>query len=214
MEKDYLLSMVKFLLPTEAEEDSREQSALRLASLGWSLPVLFSHCQIVEAAKAVYTPEQVNEVIVQFYVDNDFLILKKLVLETIFKADDIDPWRKTIEQCYDSFIQGKYLVVVPTLITVIEGYLSQKIGTMTSANVRMMGPTKSKAIEPKAHRLDKTIWLSVSVIIDTLYQPSDFSGNEPSTLNRHWILHGRSSPMDSKTDSVKLFNLLGSLSIA
>jgi len=46
-----------------------------------------------------------------------------------------------------------------------------------------------------------------------LFIKSDFTGAEPNKLNRHWIIHGRSTPAEAKIDSVKLFNLLGSLSI-
>jgi hypothetical protein len=214
MDKDYLLNMVNFLLPTDAEEDSREQSALRLASLGWSLPILFSHLQINEAAKQEYTSDQVDEAMVMFFTENEFSSLNDLVFKNVLKASGIEPWKKSIKECYESFVQERYLVIVPTLITIIEGYLSLKVGTLNSTNVRMITPTKNKAQEPKTHRLDQTIWQSVSAIIDTLYQPNDFSGTQPSSFNRHWILHGRSAPLEAKTDSVKLFNLLGSLSIA
>lgn len=214
MDKDYLLNMMKFLLPSEAEEDVREQSALRLASLGWSLPTQFSYKQINEAANSIYTQEQVDEAMLSFYTDNELSVLKDLLFNQVVVSPDFEPWKNVVKDCYKSFEQGFFLVVVPTLITVIEGYLSLKIGTLNSTNIRMRAPTKTKAEEPKEHRLDNTIWISIYTIIDNLYQKSDFTGTPPANLNRHWVLHGRNTPAEAKIDSVKLFNLLGSLSIA
>ena len=214
MDKNYLQELMNFLLPSEEEENKREKSVLHLASLGWSLPAHSSYRQINEIAKPEYKSEQVDKKFVHFYTENENSILKDLVFNTLKGTIDFYPWQNTVEECYESFSNNRFLVVVPTLLTVVDGYLSLKVGTFKTTNIRIISPTKNKANEKKDHRLDKTIWLSISAIINNLFQKTNFSGNAPDALNRHWILHGRNTPIEAKVDSVKLFNLLGSLSIA
>ncbi|WP_162926394.1 hypothetical protein [Teredinibacter purpureus] len=185
-----------------------------MENLGLSMPVMLSYKQINDVAKPEYAQDQVDEAFFSFFTDNDSETLKDLMFNNALNDFDIAPWEKMIEECYESFFNKRYLVVVPTLITVIEGYLSLKIGTFNTTNVRMITPTETKAQEAHLHRRDKTTWLSVPEIVDALYQKSDLTGNEPSKLNRHWILHGRSTPLEAKTDSAKLFILLGSRAIA
>ena len=77
----------------------------------------------------------------------------------------------------------------------------------------MIGPTKEKAESEHSIRLDKSTWQSISTIIDELYEKSDFTGVAPEKINRHWVLHGRHAPSEAKIEALKLFNLLGAMSL-
>lgn len=212
--KEYVLRMAQLLLPSKSEELEYETSVVRLGTLGWSAPVQFWHKLTIEFANPAHTADQVNEAFVTFYTDQGNARLLELIDKHLLGEPILQPWHETLRDCRESFLAGRYLVLVPALITVMEGVLALKIGTFTSTNVKLMAPTKAKAQQPTAFRLNQSIWLSISSLIDQLYQPVDFSGPAPNALNRHWILHGRSTSKDARHDSLRLFNLLGSLSVA
>src|SRR4030095_698695 len=54
----------------------------------------------------------------------------------------------------------------------------------------------------------RLIWKSVATFMEKLYENSDFSGNRPFLINRHWILHGRDATAWTVADSIRLFNAL------
>lgn len=205
-------ALVKFLSPSPAQADAYQASVLRLAELGWSAPIQFTHLQTVEFGNPSHTADNVNEAMVEFYIQDGSERLSKTV-DDILKRSELEPWHQTIAECLDSFKSARFLVVVPTMITVMEGILALKTGTFLSKEVRMIAPTKRVANAPKASRLEQSIWLSVAKLIEQLYTKASFEDEAPDFLNRHWILHGRNTSKDARLDSLRLFNLVGSLSI-
>lgn len=211
---NYFENMIKFLLPTENEAKEFEISITRLADIGWALPIHFSHKMTVELANDSNADDEIAERFRDFYTANDNKQLQELVIELI-KDESLRQWHPLIQECYLSFIDGRHLVTVPALITAVEGVLAQKLGILKSQKVRMISPTKAKRNEQENYSLDKAIWISVLKLVENLYDNKrDFSGNDPDFTNRHWILHGRNSQQWGAVDSIRLFNLLGSLTIA
>ena len=47
-------------------------------------------------------------------------------------------------------------------------------------------------------------WESLNCFVESLYGRVEFAGAEPRTLNRHWILHGRSSAEWTQADCLRL----------
>jgi len=151
-DKDYLLNMIKFLLPNESEEDLQEERSLNLAKSGWSIPVQFSYKQILEVGDDIYSQAQIDEAMLIYFTENNNRILEELVLNTILEADDISLWENIIKECFESFNNEKYLVIVPTLFTVLDGYVSSKIGISQTTQVKLMKPTRDKANGPHEYR--------------------------------------------------------------
>jgi hypothetical protein len=209
---DFIQKIAQFLLPTKREETEFETSVLRLGGLGWSPPITFSHKMTVETGDPTYSDSQIEDALVDFYTRDENANLGELVKNLLDKTE-LAPWHPILSECFESFLAERYLITIPTLVSVMEGVLALRLGMSTSRNVKMMRPTRDMAQQPHAFGLDRSIWLSVSKIIDQLYQPVDFAGVTPDSLNRHLILHGRGTTKDAKMDSLRLFNLIGSLSI-
>ena len=53
-----------------------------------------------------------------------------------------------------------------------------------------------------------TLLLTFDGMIHTLYSTVPFSSVEPSSLNRNWIIHGRSRSQKNRLDCIKLINFL------
>ena len=43
-------------------------------------------------------------------------------------------------------------------------------------------------------RMEAATWKSIAAFIKQLFANTDFSGNAPARINRHWILHGKAVP--------------------
>ena len=211
MQKAYVECIQKIFTRSPIQEEGFAESAKVLADLGWSIPVGLTYSQITHLALPGHKPEVVSASIVDFYVKDNCAELEKLVSNTIGKDQMFEPWNDVLEECLYTFRSERYLLLPPALLSIVEGYLSCKLGMFASQAVRMIDPTKAKAETPYEHRVFATVWLSISVLVSKFYKPIKFFGPEPDELNRHWIVHGRSVSAEARTDSVKLFNVLGSL---
>lgn len=66
---------------------------------------------------------------------------------------------------------------------------------------------KNKVLSEK-ELSDSYTYLSLIKTTELLSENSDFKKNEPSTINRHWIMHGRSKRNISQLDCIKLIRLI------
>ncbi len=213
MNEEILQQIFRFLLPTQQEEEEIEKGAMKLADAGWALCPVLPPKHFQEIADTEYTNDELNQIMVEFYTTDNGIYLNELIQTTLLESSHLSDWQITISQSKVAYDAELYNVVVPALFTVVEGFLSKLVGTYATNNVRMIGPTKAKATGNHKHRFDKSTWLTIFAIVNDLYQKSDFSGSAPTQINRHWVLHGRHTQNQAKIDAIKLFNLLGAMSL-
>ena len=113
-----------------------------------------------------------------------------------------------IQQCFSAFEQEQYFLCTCGLLTIIEGLLAKYA---QSSNTRLSSLLRK--IEDKVDQgqdLEQILAVeNIKGYIELLTAKSDFqNGIEPSTLNRHWILHGRSQRSVGKADCLRLFSIL------
>jgi len=186
----------------------------KLASFGWSIPVYFTDSDI----KAINECDEVSEddvtsVITDFYCADDNLNLSKL-LQHLINTPFFEEWKSLLQECFDVFKSGQYRVCSTSLIPIAEGCLiKNNHGTIKSTQIKVIGSTEHQASQIRQLQIDSNTWKSIEIIISKLFEKSYFNLDEP-TLNRHWIVHGRSSYQEPRIASLKLFNLLGTISLA
>jgi hypothetical protein len=188
-----------------------QQSCEKLANLGWSLPMTFVPGEMFELAEHATTDDDVERYMLEYFTFEDgrfFVELRDMILH----SENLVGWRPLLEQCFDAYERKHYLILIPTLLAVIEGVVTE-----------CAGMSKSKRIAPRkfATELEKTarpgtmlylVWRSTRLALERLFQSSDFAGSHPGELNRHWILHGRDQSQWTETDALRLFNLLSTMS--
>jgi hypothetical protein len=59
--------------------------------------------------------------------------------------------------------------------------------------------------------LEAFFWRSGIAFLDKVFATSDFAQSQPPFVNRHWILHGRSSVDWKLADALRLVNALWTL---
>ena len=99
------------------------------------------------------------------------------------------------------------------LLSVIDGVLSEATKQYRNTNIPSRGRTLLKKLEDTGS-LDETEYavltleLTFEATMDSLAAQSDFTQDEPSNLNRHFIIHGHSKKEKTQLDCIKLMNFL------
>jgi hypothetical protein len=188
-----------------------KQSCERLANLGWTLPMSFTPGQLVELAEHGNTDEQIEQYMLDYFsVENGcfFLALRRNVLASA----NLKGWRALLEECFDAYDCGHYLVPIPALLSVIEGAVARYAGKLRDrqVNPKKLAADLEKTAQPGGIRF--LVWRSSRLVLERLFAGSDFRGLNPGELNRHWVLHGRDQMEWTQTDALRLFNLLATIS--
>lgn len=187
----------------EARLEHLSDEATRLGENGWTLPIWATPedvADILEGARE----RPIDDVFEEYFAFEDGLFLRQLQ-RSVVASNALAPWKRLIEESLWAYAHGRFLVVVPAMITVIEG-----------AVIAAGGPPSARDKDPKqtAHRLaaasrhhwfDRAVWTSVRAFLLRLFDPASFAGDNPRTLNRAWILHGRAAPAWTKADCLRLF---------
>ena len=122
------------------------------------------------------------------------------MIDSILQSKIREPLKELVRQCWDAF-QGKlYAVCATSLLSVIEGVLSE-FGD-DKRDVRMMKICQYHVDNFPANgsTIEKHVWISYNTFIRKLYEKSDFNSDEPDVINRHWLLHGRSDFEQTEID--------------
>ena len=170
----------------------------KLSTEGWTLPAELN-------IYAVKTIANTNK-----FTTEDFQKTKDMV--NGIKASPIKEGLKNLtDQCWQAFQNKLYAVCATSLLSVIEGILSEF--SDDKQDVRMMKVCQKKVdtFPSTGSTIQKHVWISYNNFIRNLYQKSDFSADEPETINRHWLLHGRSDFEIDEMDCIRLFNAVQSL---
>jgi hypothetical protein len=184
-----------------------DDSCRRLAELGWTIPMHFTPREMVELTAPTNTDQDIENDIVDFYTCDQHKQLRRLQ-DDLMTSNELAQWHPLLRQCFIAFDSNLHLVTVPSLISALEGVVAQKCNTLRTKNIRMIQPTRDKAAQAIPLSMERLIWKSVATFMEKLYENSDFSGNRPFLINRHWILHGRDATAWTVADSIRLFNAL------
>ncbi|MCK4842349.1 MAG: hypothetical protein KAT04_10805 [Methylococcales bacterium] len=195
---------------SERDIETISQNIPNLSQVGWSLPIILTFSELREFSEYSYGDKNTDKWFSKYYLSNDSKCFHSLV-KTVIANDEMKEWRPLIKECYESFNSGQRLVIIPSLISVIEGVLAKKLGIIRSKQIRIIAPTKSMIEKSHPSKLHKLVWESLSHTVEILYAPSDFSSDKPPQMNRHWVLHGRDCSQWTHIESLKLFNFLGTL---
>lgn len=183
----------------------------KLSSEGWTLPAELN----IYAVKTIANTnklDDINTFFHWFYTTENYQKIKDMV--AAIKNSPIKEGLKTLlDQCWQAYQSKLYAVCATSLLSVIEGILSEF--SDDKQDIRMMKVCQKKVdtFPATGSTIQKHVWISYNNFIRNLYQKSDFSADEPESINRHWLLHGRSDFEIDELDCIRLFNAVRSLCI-
>lgn len=186
-------------------EDSVRKGFRTMASRGWTIQMSLTPRDLEELANQ--TPAEADEFFVAFYTDDNFAALRG-VREELTRRPALAQWRALLEECFESFESGRHLIVIPALLSIIEGVIASAGQGLTSQRVRLFHVCAENAKKSTTNFMTAEMWTSMALFLEKLFQPAPFDGSKPVFINRHWILHGRDSASWTVADALRLFNAL------
>jgi hypothetical protein len=188
---------------------SEEYRALveAIAQSGWTIPLSIDIRGFEELKKLVGSDAAIESYFVDYYNGPEL----KLMCRKIKRVLKSTAQQAIFTECIAAFEKKMFSVCLTTLLTVLEGFIS--VFDDNPQDIRVMRVCRFHADEEmrKRNNIKSLCWLSMYEYTKILYQKSDFSQPEPSTINRHWIQHGRTGKSAESTDCLRLFNALSTL---
>ncbi|MDM5332873.1 hypothetical protein QUF56_06490 [Ureibacillus composti] len=199
----------------DAEEMSEQFSKTlnnvitKIDETGWTLPTEMA----IYPIKVLGQTNEIKDInqFFHFYFTVDESRNFKGLVEGILSSKIDEKFKTAIKECVFAYESKKYIITSITLITVIEGILSKFYPDKTNVRMMKVCQTQVDSIEEKNSIIEKHIWHSYNNFVRKLYEKSDFSNAEPSFINRHWLLHGRSEYNLTEIDCLRLFNAVSSI---
>jgi hypothetical protein len=178
-----------------------------LGTLGWTIP-MWADLRMLRDVFVNATPEEVDEAFERYYVTKRGENARTL-FEDISKAQSLVHWQPLLSQAVSSYRRGRYLIVVPALLLIVEGTVAAR-AEFAASRTNVKKGVKSRR-DRASSAFDRLMWASVEGFLLELYRDADFGQGPPARLNRHWILHGRQPPSWTRADCLRLFQAIHTL---
>lgn len=180
----------------------------KLDDTGWTLPPEMSIYPI-KILGSTNKIKNIDKFFCEYFTINEEMNFKKLTTN-ILNSHIEEKYKIAIRECIFAYQKDNFIIASITLLTVIEGILSNF--DSDKSNIRMMKVCQQQVDNVTEEDLIKRkMWVSYRNFITKLYAKSDFNLDEPSFINRHWLLHGRSEYNLFKGDCLKLFNAVSTI---
>jgi hypothetical protein len=186
-----------------------ERAADDLAAHGWSMPMFLTPAEVFEILDAK-APTEIDARFVDLYETADGGHFARLA-QDLLNRDALSLWRVLLDETISAYRRREFTITVPALLTICEGVFMR--GESNRINLRAFVQARARAeLQRLPGSIHAILWRNVHRFVEELFKRSDFSGDRPSGLNRHWILHGRDAPTWSQADSLRLFQAVDTLS--
>ncbi|WP_416826115.1 hypothetical protein [Ectobacillus polymachus] len=185
-----------------------EKAIRRASSYGWTITGSMTLDIFYDSFKLEDNLQTYDKYFFDVYqADSEFLFNH----EKEYIVNHIEPHNKIlIEQCFTNYENNNYQIVIPTLIMLIEGQISNlsessKVGKglLSDFDKTIKEGTK----EFTKNEFAKIIAYSILRFLEKyLFEKKDFKLEREPLLNRNWVMHGRDNPeLWTKIDALKLF---------
>jgi hypothetical protein len=165
----------------------------------------------IEDFNELLDSEEVDQTYLDILERDKFKETKEVIaeIEDYFKDSEFEV---LIRQSFEAYSLGLYNVAIIGLLVVLDGALT-KLSNNTSTNLSKKIDSIIYNSSSEDNLPNMFFIITFDATVETVSAFISFEGEEPSTLNRHWILHGRSKREYSQLDSIKIINLLYSIII-
>ncbi|QII25919.1 hypothetical protein G3M80_15435 [Bacillus altitudinis] len=192
----------------EFDEQRLERITRHNVSVGWTLtgdmPInLYLRDEYLDMEH-----DEIDKIFIAFYEEDEYVQLKTLIKNV--KNGLSEKWSEILDQSLDLYLEGRYKITIPALISVIEGELSSIIGS-SKYGKRLVDEFHNK-LDDKMKFLTIAAYSAYFFFDEHLFKSHDFTHARLPLLNRNWILHGRDDPSAwKKEDALRLLNTLSTL---
>ena len=153
-----------------------------------------------ELVDAIIGADDVDDVLLKFEIENN----EAKVEDTIRSCIDsklLGENKRMFYQATDAYRRGDCDLSIVALFSILDGLLTKSSG---SIKTNMDSDAMLESDECSILILGMTFCST----IESLSESIPFSDDEPQKLNRHWIVHGRSTREIKPIDCIKLINCI------
>ena len=115
---------------------------------------------------------------------------------------------KPYEESIFAYENKKYIICINTLVPILEGTIANLLSYDGHRMISICKKQLEKCPEDKMP-LNRMEWNVNIGFINKLYCPAPFQELEPDSLNRNWLLHGRSFYDIKEIDCLRILNAIG-----
>lgn len=164
-----------------------------------------------ELVDAIIGADDVDDVLLKFEIENN----EAKVEDTIRSCIDsklLGENKRMFCQATDAYRRGDCDLSIVALFSILDGLLTKSSGSIkTNMRVRMeriLEKMDSDAMLESDECSILILGMTFCSTIESLSESIPFSDDEPQKLNRHWIVHGRSTREIKPIDCIKLINCI------
>jgi hypothetical protein len=196
-------------------ESERELSRLapkaeELGRRGWTLPVRWGLTEFVHVVDEVPL-EELDEAWVAYYGSDEGREFDELIQALAGQAV-LDPWRRMMDGAIYTYRGGYHEAALPALFACFDGvFAAATHGPQSHAKVHTTaGEFRRKAAE---RAVLEVCWASIQGFVGVTHRTHPFSEEPPASVNRHWLLHGRTMPPRPQADCLRVLQALETLTL-
>ena len=202
---------VQLQLKEVAVAVSESLRPLRAAEMLGEAQYVYWNFMTNEFVDVIINSQNINETLGELIERDNF----KAVDDTIEKCRT-NPYMGNYTYLFDqsvaAFLNGQLDLAVTGFTSIIDGLLSDTSGNQTTriatrANAIIEKLEENETVDSDEYAL-MILLFTFEKTMELFSASSDFKGEEPKELNRHWIMHGRSRRRKTKLDCVKLVNFI------
>lgn len=170
--------------------------------------IVFTDDLSIDFAKEIYNSPNVDSLIQKYYFQNNEEQMNKLIA-CCLNAKQVTDYNVLYTQIVDAYQRKHYQLACTGLFSLIDGVLADvsNMITVTNFNKRITSIENKLSTKVELNELDRKticIYNSVDSLKSSFFGDSRFSETEPDTINRHWIIHGRTRKKCTQYDFLKI----------
>lgn len=160
-----------------------------LADIGWTIPLDIDIKHFKDLMTSSSDESSIDSFFTGYYTRTKIRILQRRISCSI-----VNPAQKSaFEESVAVYEQGQYQVCRICLISVLEGLISSYNPKVNDVRVMHVCDAQAKDARTRGKNIKALCWLSMYRFTHNFYAPSKFELDEPETMNRHWVQHGRTT---------------------
>lgn len=150
----------------------------------------------------------------RLYIEEDAYMHADKIIQGCKKELQIDKYKGNVfKQAVSAYENEEYDLAVIGFIAMVDGLLSDVSKDQATTQIGRRAKKILDKLEKKSPIVsDEYAYLTMLVSFEkafyVLQLSSDFEKEEPDNLNRHWIMHGRSTRKKTKLDCIKVIRMI------
>lgn len=172
---------------------------------GWTMTTCMTEKEFLVANTLDDNVEEFDKYFFNLYKEDDF---KRYEIEKISILNNIsEKNKKTIKQCFFNYERGNHHVIIPCLLSILEGEIAQFLSTDEAGNP-LFRDWHNRVMRKQYDQMTLMEYTLVEFLREYLFIRNDFAKKKRNVIiNRNWVLHGRDDPrLWRKSDALKIIN--------